>query len=686
MPLLQDKKTFPAPVLEIIPPEMKSFPEITFMEGGQYVMILPDQGILSFGRFRKGSKTISQILVTRDGEITLRISKEEAPWFSNKDWDNAPKKLRIAESLWSFFRLEVKKVIDKREKEEAEEREKRRLAREESHKLAELEFQKKKVEFEEKKRQRDEYLKVEHTPEELEAFFKANPDLKDVPIEPVRSLSEEEAEKTLYGISHADLSETRMTEDGPETVPTEKQSAKAVLEKMNLRSRKGADGKEIYVLTPKGNLWTPDGLREIERVIDTVLPSSIATKRFQEEVKRRVVNEVLEEANEDDSVDFEKFHGLIGLQGGLVADLWTGKVRERTPEDLILKSMVIPVHYDPLATCPNIEAWMKDTLDIPSSIDTTLDFLVSCADRRPWKAILINVGSRDSGKSVFKKLIEAFFGSKTTQAMGIDEITRRQFALARLRDKQVAFIAEAESRRNREGDKIPLPIDALKRLSGDDLIGGEKKFIQDTLQFTPFAAIEIDSNRPPLFDSDNAFVERLRPVTYPFTFVNAGDLAKHQGDLQYKLADPNIKDKLTTKSELSGLLNLILKRSPALMKTKFVSRDESAFSRFEGQTNSIKEFYEKYLIPVEANPANVIYSSILLEFYQAYCKIQLNIKPSESAKFFRYIADRSMEGSKMVGPSGKRLAGYDCFRFDEESFNRDQARYMVEAAKTKSRG
>jgi phage/plasmid-associated DNA primase len=660
----------------------EAMPEIVSYDG-KYAMNLPDGGDLFYIMFQKGRKIFHQVTVQRDNDSIPQITKEVPVWVDVHAWVKAPITLRIKPALWDFFRLEVRKAIDRRALDEEEKRQEEALAREERRQKADEEFRERQALFEEARKEREKYLAGEHSPEEIEAFYVANPQLRPQPEPQPEALDQSEAERPgLYGITARDLSETYEDENGELHVsPTARQAAIAVLEKMPLCTRLSDSKRQVYVLAPQGNVWTPDGLRQIERVIDKALPSIISTEKFQKEVRRRVLNEILETTNERVFRNFEEFHGLVGLLDGKVADLWTGMVRERTSEDLILEDQVIPVLHDPNATCPHIEKWLKDTLDKQSSIDTILDFMVAILDRRAWKAILVNVGRRDSGKSVFKKLETAFFGTKTSIPMGLDAIAKERFATARLYDARVVFIAEAQSRTDKEGEKRPIPIDSLKRITGDDQTEGEMKYVQDSRKWTPTVQPQLDTNGPPLFDSDDAFVERLRPVTWPFTFVSASDYVKLKGDPQIKLADRGIIDTLTTPQELSGLLNLLLKRSPALMKTTFVSRDETAFSRYEGQTDSSKEFCSKYLTLIESKPENEIFSVILYKFYEAYCKVQLNVKPQSSSKFFKYLSDFSFSGSHPIGDS--RRMGYDCFRFDENKFNEDQEEFAVEAAKKK---
>lgn len=571
--------------------------------------------------FRK--KTLYEVRLECEGKPTQKAESHEPPWNNVKPWDKVALKWGIHPSFWDSFRLEVREQIA-------------------------LQIEKKKEAAEE-------------------------------PVVP-----------GPYGISLLDLANIKVIENGDGTVETvidinADLAAQSILRKMPLAKRE-CDSARIYVRLRDRPTWAPEGEREIARVLDYVLGNT-STNFFQSEVKRRVLNELHVTGNENATmVNFEENHFLVGLydlDGKLVvADLRTGQVRDMVVEDYILDSSLLPVIYDPEAECPTIEWWLMDILDDDSSVNTIYDGLVAGLDRRPWKGtIFVLVGEGDNAKSAFKKLVEAFFGLRNIHPMDIDDLTGgpgARFALANLLDKRIAYVAEAEAERE-NGRKKPLSSKSLKKLQGDDLIKGEIKGVQIPAVFRSFCIVIVDTNDPPKFtDLSAGFRLRLRPIRFPFRFVDRKEMVEGC-PANWKLKDANIMDRVITPTELSGLFNLLLKRAPGLMKTREVSQAEGAWDVYQGQVNPLHEFCEKFITRVEPDGSIATSSSMLFEKYVEYCRL-LSIAPERDQTFYKYLSKYSglrhggkeldsRYTAKMFGSEGDRFRGYDSLTFEEVPFN-----------------
>lgn len=568
-------------------------------------------------------RTLYEVRLESEGKPTQKEESYDPPWNDVKPWDKIASKWGIHPSLWDSFRVEVRDQIA-------------------------------------------------------------------LQIEKRKEVAEEPIVPGPYGISILDLANITVTENGNGSVSKRVEinadlAAQSILRKMPLAKRE-CDPARIYVKLRNKPTWAPEGEREIARVLDHVLGNT-STSFFQSEVRRRILNELQVTGNETGVlVNFEENHFLVGLYDRdgklIVADLRTGQVRDMVAEDHILDSSLLPIVYVPEATCPTILWWLLDILGDNDSVNTVLDGLVAGLDRKPWKGtIFIYVGEGDNAKSKLKKLVEALFGLQSIQPMDIGDLTGgpgARFALANVLDKRVVYVAEAEAEKE-NGKKKPLSSGSLKKLQGDDLIKGELKGVQLPLAFQSFCIVIIDTNDPPRFtDISTGFRLRLRPVRFPYRFVDKEDMVgEHPAN--WKLKDANIMDKVITPAELSGLFNLLLKRAPELMKTQKVSQSKEAWDTYQGQVNPLHEFCDKFITRVEPDPSIATSSIMLFEKYAEYCRL-LSIAPEKDQTFYKYLSkysglrhgDKELDSrytAKMLGPEGDRFRGYNCLVFEEVPYN-----------------
>jgi phage/plasmid-associated DNA primase len=608
---------------------------ISVLENGMMTAEISEQDSLWFTTRISRKKTVYEVRFECEGKPTRKEESHEPPWNDVKPWDKIVLKWGIHPSFWDSFRLEVREKIA--------------------------------LQAEEKRAKHEAAAKEGNIP-------------------------------GPYGIVPLDLMVITQTENGDGTVtkeidPDADKAAKSILKKVPLCKRE-CDPSRIYVKLRDKPTWAPEGEREIARVLDNILGNH-SDGYFQTEVKRRVLNELKVLGNKEaKTVDFEENHYLVGLhdQNGklIVADLRTGQVRDMVAEDYILESSLLPIVYVPEATCPTIEWWLLDTLGDKDSVNTVLDGLVAGLDRKPWKGtIFIFVGGGDNAKSALKKLVEALFGSRNIQPMDIGDLTGgpgARFAKANLLDKRVVYVSEAEAEKE-GGKKKPLSVGSLKQLQGDDLIKGEIKGVQVPVVFLSFCIVIIDTNDPPRFTDNSAgFRLRLRPIRFPYRFVDGEELVRPEGadddwkaPANWKLKDANIMDRVITSTELSGLFNLLLKRAPELMKTRKVSQSKEAWNTYQGQVNPLHEFCEQFITRVEPNPSVATSSTMLYEKYAEYCRL-LSIAPEKDQTFYKYLSKysglrhgekelNSQYSAQMLGPREERFRGYNCLIFEEVPYN-----------------
>lgn len=348
------------------------------------------------------------------------------------------------------------------------------------------------------------------------------------------------------------------------------------------------DTRHMYVY--ERGYYQPNGEVTVKR---------ICRNRLEEEYSRSRNAEVLDfiEASTYTQHQEEGVNLLVFENG--VLDLETMLMQDHTPDLYFFQK--IPISYDPEAACPNIDAFHEQITSGPEDVAVLEEILGFALYRNYFiaKALML-AGGGSNGKSTWFSLAKAFIGSLNVSGRSLQELEEHRFAKADLSMKLANIYAD-------------LPDRALKRtgtfkmLTGRDLIAGEHKF-QRSFTFENHAKLMFSANKVPETDDDtDAFFRRWIIVTFPNTFEGED-------------ADPHIIDKLTTKEELSGLLNKALAGLKRLL-------ENGGFS-YSKTTDEIREEYIRKSSPIaafvmdylRADSDAFIEKKHLFNVFAAYCR------------------------------------------------------------------
>ena len=246
-----------------------------------------------------------------------------------------------------------------------------------------------------------------------------------------------------------------------------------------------------------------------------------------------------------------------------VINLTTLEARPHSPE--FMATTRIPVSYfskggaisdfyewvnDPLveSPCPGILKFMNEVM-APEDVETVLDFIAYCLWRSfPFHRYVLFNGSGRNGKGVMLEIIKCFLGNDNVSGESLHRLLGTRFATAELYGK----LANTDADLSRDALKNT---GFLKKLTGGDYIPAEKKF-RPPFQFVNHAKLLFSANEIPMTeDETDAFFSRLIIINFPNQFLGNKD-------------DPHLIRKLTTEEELSGLLRIILRRLPRVLKKK----------------------------------------------------------------------------------------------------------------------
>ncbi len=225
---------------------------------------------------------------------------------------------------------------------------------------------------------------------------------------------------------------------------------------------------------------------------------------------------------------------LLNCQNGTL-DLRTGELRPHDPADHVTK--IVPVAYDPAATCPRFDAFLAETLvhdDVIRFVQRFAGYSITGSTRE--RALVMLWGRGKNGKSTLVELIQEMLGDYGTNT-DVETILMQHYRgvgndVAAL--KGARFVSTAEVEKGRQ-----LAESKLKALTGSDTVTA--RFLYgEPFSFRPELKLWISTNNKPVIEgTDDAIWDRVRLV--PFTQRFEGSKA-----------DPELPAKL--RAELAGVL------------------------------------------------------------------------------------------------------------------------------------
>jgi putative DNA primase/helicase len=203
----------------------------------------------------------------------------------------------------------------------------------------------------------------------------------------------------------------------------------------------------------------------------------------------------------------------VNTRSGFV-DLVTGELHPHDPE--LLSFIQFPITYDPTATCPKFDAWVKEIgiedqiLDLEETVSTMLD-----PTGTPTRAVLLYGPSR-SGKSTYLRLLKALAGAENVSGVTLHQLSDDRFAAANVYGKVLNIAADLSAKHVED-------ISIFKLMTGEDLIQANRKFGQE-FPFTNRALFAFSANEiPTVGESSRAYSERMKPFKFGVSFASRQD-------------------------------------------------------------------------------------------------------------------------------------------------------------------
>ncbi len=334
------------------------------------------------------------------------------------------------------------------------------------------------------------------------------------------------------------------------------------------------------------------GQEFIERECQRRVPDSELLTRYK-------INEVIGHIQRSTYCDrnlFNREKWVINLENGLL-DVRTKELKPHAPD--FFSTIRIPLTYDTQADCPRIKQFLTEILK-EEHISTIEELFGYCLvpDYTIHRAFLFT-GFGANGKSTLIEVLKNFIGKDNCSNLSLQALEYQRFAVADLYGKLANLYADIPSTKMEH-------VGLFKMLTGGDTIGAEKKF-RDRFGFNNCARLVFSTNKPPKVDEDTlAFWRRWIMINLPNKF---------EGDK----VDTQILDKLTTKQEFSGLLNVALQGLERLLSKHHYSYEPSpdeVAERYRKASDSVFSFVED---KCESAADAWISKTVLHEAFIEYC-------------------------------------------------------------------
>jgi putative DNA primase/helicase len=302
---------------------------------------------------------------------------------------------------------------------------------------------------------------------------------------------------------------------------------------------------------------------------------------------------------------------LINVKNGMVRVI-DGVLLPHDPK--YLSVVQLPDEYIPVATCPNIEAFVKSTFPA-DAYDLAWEIPGVLMVPATWlqKAILL-LGEGCNGKSVWLSLITRFLGRRNIAAIPLHKLEIDKFSVSRLVGKLANICADLPS-------EHLAGTSTFKALTGGDTLNAEYKF-KDSFDLEPFARLVFSANHPPRSaDSSTAFFRRWVVIPFDHTFGPDEQIPRDVFDAR-----------LQSPGELSGLLNKALEGLRRVEKQRRFSDPPSvqeAWRDFHSTTDPLAVWLDRYTID---DPDSFVTKQALRVAYNA--AVEREGRPAMTAKAF----------------------------------------------------
>src|SRR5215203_5886395 len=316
---------------------------------------------------------------------------------------------------------------------------------------------------------------------------------------------------------------------------------------------------------------------------------------------------------------------LVNCQNGTL-DLRTGKLKDHDPADRITK--IVPVEYDPEASCPRFLRFLKETLvddAVIKFVKRYSGYTLTGITRERLLAILHGFGK--NGKTTLVELLQDVMGDYATNTDTETLLTKRYQGVsndvAALKGARFVSAAEVEQGRRLAESKV-------KQLTGRDTVTARYLF-GEPFNFRPEFKLWLSTNNKPVIQgTDDAIWDRIRLILFTQRF---------DGERQ----DPKLPEKL--RNELAGVLAWMVEGCLEWQEHGLGQPDSvrEATDQYRAEMDTLAAFIEDRCVVREdvVAPATPLYKQ-----FQMWCD-DAGEKPETQKMFGMRLRERGFVSDKI---------------------------------------
>ena len=424
---------------------------------------------------------------------------------------------------------------------------------------------------------------------------------------------------------------------------SEEQEVKAEFLEL-IKEKKWSDATEILVDWVKKNNYIYTTKNDVKSEV-WVYKEGIYISQGKSEVKELlrillgnwysnfIYYKVMEKLEPDTYVDANEFFNKtyideLPVQNGIL-NIKTREVKPFTPEKIFFNKL--PVEYNKDADCPQIEKFLKEVLASEEDVDVFYELGGFCLLKEYlFEKAFMFVGNGRNGKDKTEELLKRLFGIENCCSIPLSALVPNSFIISELWNKMVNIAGEVTNQDLKDTSEF-------KSLTGRSLKSAPRKFL-NPVTFVNFAKFIFACNELPMvYDNSKGFWDRWILLEFPFTFVPQKELEETKDKINLKLRDEGIIEKITTKGEMSGLLNRFLNGLELLLlKRTFSSTKgcEEVKQLWIRKSNSVMAFCLDF---IEDFYDGIIYKKEFRKKYTSFCKKHRIIPKSD------YVIKRTLE-------------------------------------------
>ncbi len=290
---------------------------------------------------------------------------------------------------------------------------------------------------------------------------------------------------------------------------------------------------------------------------------------------------------------------------GTTLDLDTPVVTAITPSRSFLITKLGGCEFDPNATCPTWNKFIRDIFNNDEELITFVHTAIgySLAGTVSEKCFFFCYGDGSNGKSVFLNIIRAVFGDYGQQASIKTFLKKRNES--EIRDdlvnlKGARFVTAVEP-----DDNARFDMEVMKPLTGNDPIRC-RTLHQRQIEYLPEAKLWIaGNNKPVITETTTGAWDRVRIIPFTVSFVGREDRS-----LEAKL-----------RTELPGILNWILDGYQMFKSNGLHTPDSvrAATDEYKVECNSLLSYITQGCTILKPTDGCEL-TSVIYERYKSFCE------------------------------------------------------------------